>query len=121
MKNFLWLSFFFLLIACSKPLPKFENLDLENWRNDKHGCKGVRLKSQGALNAQKEKLLALDETKIMKLLGRPDENELYKRNQKFYRYYLQGSARCNDSVSSPLKLILRFNAMGLCKEVSIEP
>lgn len=74
----------------------------------------------GALKEQKNKLLALDEMEIINLLGRPDENELYKRNQKFYHYFLEPAESCAPSAKKPVKLILRFTAMGLVNEVAVE-
>jgi hypothetical protein len=59
--------------------------------------------------------------KVVELLGRPDQNELYTRNQKFYYYFIQPAPDCGgskDSISS--RLVIRFNAMGLAKEVSVE-
>lgn len=76
-----------LLSSCGKPLPDFENLDLSLWKEDKNACLGDRAKSIASLGEQTDKLKALSETEIIKLLGRPDQNELYKRNQKFYRYF----------------------------------
>lgn len=73
-----------------------------------------------AMKAEKEKLLSLNELQIVELLGRPDQNELYKRNQKFYYYFLQPSPDCPAPAPEALRLVIRFNAMGLAKEVSIE-
>ena len=72
------------------------------------------------LQVEKEKLLALDEKEVIKVLGRPDRNELFKRNQKFYYYFLQPAPECNLGNDNPQKLVVRFNAMGLAKEVVIE-
>ena len=71
------------------------------------------------LTEQKDELKGLSEGDIIKLLGRPDRNELYKRNQKFYYYDLEPGKVC-DSTLTNQQLILRFNAMGRAKEVSIE-
>lgn len=58
---------------------------------------------------------------IVELLGRPDRNELYKRNQKFYYYYLTPAPECaNYNANSSTRLAIRFNAMGLAKEIMIE-
>lgn len=75
-----------------------------------------------ALQSQSEKLLALSEQEIIDLLGKPDENELFKRNQKFYYYFLEPSKACNltSRESDPERLVIRFNAIGLAKEVSVE-
>jgi hypothetical protein len=109
----------FTLLGCGKPLPQLDNLDLEKWKNDKFACLHDREKMIESFTAQIEKLKGLSQDDIVKLLGRPDENELYKRNQKFFYYYLTPGKKCaNDSVAQ--KLSLRFNAMGFAKEVLIE-
>jgi hypothetical protein len=109
----------FLLVCCGRPLPTLDSINLEKWKQDKNGCLGYRAESIDRLNAQKEKLRGLSQDEIVQLLGRPDQNELYKRNQKFFFYALSPGKTCGtDSVSK--KLSLRFNAMGLAKEVIIE-
>lgn len=112
----------FMFFSCgSKRLPSLDQVDLDVWKNDKLGCAGKRVTMKDALDEQTEKLLALDEREIISLLGRPDENELYKRNQKFYYYFIEPSKKCTASASNnPKKLVIRFNAIGLAKEASVE-
>jgi hypothetical protein len=117
--NFKSLFLFVFLVACTKPLPTLEGIDLSAWKNDKFGCNGVRFAMSSKMISQKEKLLSLNETQIVNLLGKPDVNELYKRNEKFYRYYLTDGPSCT-TTASPQYLNLRFNAMGLMKEVVLE-
>ena len=116
-----WVSLVVLLIAgCGKPLPSFDHVNLKAWKEDKNGCKYLRMTMDSSLVAQKQKLLALDEKQIIALLGKPDQNELYKRNQKFYRYFISPAAACGDSTGVSKALTIRFNAVGLAKEISIE-
>jgi outer membrane protein assembly factor BamE (lipoprotein component of BamABCDE complex) len=121
---FKWLSLIIVLLilsGCGKELPEFENLDLEQWKKDKNACGTYRVEYNETFQSQKKKLLALKEMQIVELLGRPDRNELYKRNQKFYYYYLKPSPDCSTYNSeSNARLAIRFNAMGLAKEVMIE-
>ena len=70
--------------------------------------------------SQKNKLLALSEKQVVALLGKPDQNELYKRNQKFYSYFITPASSCNHATTTAKVLRVRFNAMGLAKEVNIE-
>lgn len=112
---------FFLLCSCGRPLPEMDGMDVAAWANDKNGCAGTREKMSEALLSQKEKLLALSELDIVEVLGKPDQQELYKRNQKFYYYYIKPSADCGlSSDSASLRLVIRFNAMGLAKEIVTE-
>jgi hypothetical protein len=110
---------FFILLACGKPLPTFENLDIAKWKEDKAACGKVRLETMEELTRQKDKLKGLSQDDIVELLGRPDQNELYKRNQKFFYYLLSPGKACG-SDSTAHRLSLRFNAMGFAKEVMVE-
>lgn len=109
-----------ILSGCGKETPELTGVDLQAWKEDKHGCEGKRTAMTEAIRQQKNKLLGLDEMAIVKMLGKPDRNELYRRNQKFYRYFLQPSEACASPEKMPLQLIIRFNAMGLAKETMIE-
>lgn len=110
----------FILVSCGKPLPTIEGIELRAWQQDKDACNGKRTATISLLREQKNKLLGLDEMKVVKLLGKPDENELYKRNEKFFHYFLEPSEKCNTrGKKAPLRLNIRFNAMGLAKEVLV--
>ena len=107
-----------LFTACERPLPTIEGIDVLKWKNDKNGCQGERKLMRASLEQQKTKLQGLSESQIIKLLGRPDQNELYKRNQKFYYYWITGSDCSKDSIK--LKLGIRFTAMSIAKEISFD-
>lgn len=109
-----------LLFSCGKAIPELKDIDLSEWKNDSNGCNGYRSSTQTSLQTQRDVLLGLDEMQLVSLLGRPDEQELYKRNQKFYYYHLTASSLCDPPVSISQRLIIRFNAVGLAKEVIIE-
>lgn len=111
---------FMLLISCGKELPKLEGFDTDEWKKDKNACQGVRQSMEGMLRKELVKLKGLAEMDVIKLLGRPDQNELYKRNQKFYYYSITPGPGCVGADSVAIKLVLRFNAMGYAQLVSIE-
>ncbi len=122
MQRYNWFNLVFVLFlmgSCGKPLPSLDNINLSVWKEDLNGCTGKRLEMQQSIAGQKDKLLALDEKQLIKLLGRPDQNELYKRNQKFYTYFISPAPSCNAPSSGSIKLIVRFNAMGLANEVTV--
>lgn len=110
---------FLLCIGCTKTLPTLEGVDTERWRADKNACLGYRHDTEDALTREKDKLKGLSEMDIVDLLGRPDKNELYKRNQKFYCYYVSPGPDCDNAVELPTQLIIRFNAMGYAQLVSV--
>lgn len=120
MKNVFVLLSLVLLSSCSTPLPSLENIDSALWKDDRHGCKGDRKKMINAIGEQREKLLTLKEMQIVQLLGRPDGNELFERNQKFYTYNLTPGKNCGVQDSVSVQLEIRFNAMGIAKEVQVK-
>ncbi len=109
-------------MSCGSKRVAFDNIDMEQWRTDRKACEGVRMQTKDTFVAQKHRLLSLSEADIVANLGNPDRQELYKRNQKFYYYYLEPAHDCRaaDSTARPLRLAIRFNAMGLAKEVRAE-
>lgn len=117
-----WLSILLVsfCVSCDKPLPTLEGMDLEQWRQDKNACGKVRTGMRDAVDSQKEKLLALDQMQVVELLGRPDQNELSSRSQKFFYYFIEPGPSCGTSDSAAVRLVIRFNAVGLAKEVAVE-
>jgi hypothetical protein len=110
----------FFVFSCGKSLPELEGIDPQVWKEDRNGCAHKRESMTAAIKKEKNKLLALNELEIIQVLGRPDRNELFKRNQKFYYYFLEPAEECSTHGDAPLKLSIRFNAMGLAKEVVVE-
>ncbi len=108
-----------ILAACSKPIPTLEGVDLTKWKDDKNACSGDRQSMAIAVKTESQKLKGLSEMDVVDLLGRPDENELYKRNQKFFYYYITAGPDCPEHGTIPSKLIIRFNAMGYAQLVSV--
>lgn len=122
MNTFRSLSLFLFLFcfSCDKPLPELKGIDAVKWKEDKNGCNQVRSSMKSAIDREKGKLLALNQVQIVKLLGQPDRNELSTRNQKFFFYFLAPGPGCENGGESADRLAIRFNAMGLAKEVAIE-
>lgn len=124
MRNFKWCSLILgavALLSCAKDLPSLEGVDPPMWKEDRNGCSGRRSSMKAAILREKEKLLATDEMQVVELLGMPDRQELLKRNQKFYYYFMEPAAGCDSgTVESPEKLVIRFNATGLVKSVLVE-
>lgn len=109
----------FLLSACSKPLPTLEGIDLDKWKDDKNGCLGIRQSMEEAIQREHSKLKGLSEMDIIEMLGRPDQNELYKRNQKFFYYYIRPGNMCSNPEPTFVRLEIRFNAMGYAQLVAV--
>jgi hypothetical protein len=109
-----------LLIACGKSGPAIEGFDRAVWKNDQNGCGAHRATLSEVVLKNKDQLLGLGEMDIISVLGNPDQWELYSRNQKFYRYYLEPNEKCGSPSLHPKRLVVRFNAVGLAKEITLE-
>ncbi len=119
MKNILLITFIAALSACgSSPAPSY--IDIEQWTADHNGCMGYRKTVMEEHPELTDDLKGLSEETILQWLGKPDKNELYKRNQKFYIYLLDAGPACNGSVSNGGNdLHIRFSATNRAKEVMI--
>jgi outer membrane protein assembly factor BamE (lipoprotein component of BamABCDE complex) len=125
MLRYVWFGITLIAVlesSCGKSLPVLDGIDRQAWKDDKNACAEKRTEMIDRITAQKEKLLGLTEVELVELLGKPDRNELYKRNQKFYYYFVQPSEKCIDQLKNkhPAQLVVRFNAVGLAKEVSVD-
>ncbi len=117
------LSFF----GC-KQVEKLDEVDIKIWKNDKLACKNERKNMVKPIVNQKEKLKGLGQNAIMKLLGKPDYQELQGRNQRTYIYFYEKGEPCekpnnvinyaNLSTSKILKI--RFNATDMVNEVTMQ-
>lgn len=102
-----------LLYSCYST-PTIEGFDPEEW-NQEINCESNRLGSARLLLTHEEELLALNQNEITALLGKPDEHELYDRNQKFFYFNL--TEKCD---SLPIqRLSFRFDALGRVNEINI--
>lgn len=110
----------FITLSCSNDHATLGTIDLWKWKDDKNACSGDRTQSIEEFQRHKNELLGLSESEIVEMLGKPDQNELYTRNQKFYYFFLEPTSDCPAAVENPRKLVVRFNAVGLAKEISIQ-
>jgi hypothetical protein len=109
-----------LLLSCGGKTPTFDTIDSTQWKHDRNACSGYRQGIRLAIENDIAKLKGLSENDLFSLLGRPDQNELYKRNQKFYSYFLTPGPACAVPDTVVHRLILRFNAMGYAQQVTVE-
>lgn len=122
MKNTSILLFALLLIAsisCSKP-NDLGDFDTEKWQADIKGCKGDRAEMIDDLIKVKAKFLGLYQKTIIKALGQPEDQELYKRSQTFYVYYIDPAPSCENTVEEPRVFEVRFTSLGIANEVNIK-
>ncbi len=118
--------FFFLLLAmgglisCSGAIDAGD-VNLENWKSDRDGCKGLRLKELEAFKAVKNNFLGADNQALIKTFGRPDRVELVDKSQSFFFYFVEASDDCQgvESEKEPLRVLFRMNAISKVSEVTV--
>jgi hypothetical protein len=120
MRRSLLLSAFVVCLSCSRPIPELTDINLDQWKNDFKGCKGLRSPFTESLRSQKDKLKGLSERDLVALLGRPDRNDLSEHHGKSYQYFIAPGPGCEGVDSVGLSLTVRFNATGVSREVAIE-
>ena len=120
----LMIPFFFLLLtvgatSCSPQL-ETGSINLENWKNDRNGCKGLRIQDLEELEKLRNTFLEANNQQLIKTFGRPDRVELYDKSQSFFYYFLEPSDACADiKEKEPLKVLFRLNAINRVSEVTI--
>jgi hypothetical protein len=117
----LFLSLIFLtLFACSEKL-NTGNMNIENWKADRYGCKGLRIQDLEELQKIKNTFLGANNQSIIMTFGRPDRVELMDKSQSFFFYFLEPSNGCESvkTEKEPLRVLFRMNAVNKVSEVNI--
>ncbi|WP_026951608.1 hypothetical protein [Algoriphagus mannitolivorans] len=111
----IWTSF-----SCSSPLDAGK-INLENWKADRYGCKGLRIQDLEELRAIKNNFLGADNQALIKTFGRPDRVDLMDKSQSFFFYFLEPSKECDgvEIEKEPLRVLFRLNAISKVSEVTI--
>ncbi len=109
-----------LQLTYCKRKKTIENFDSETWIEDQYGCGGSRLELMNDLLKVKFKLRGKKTSEIEDILGKPEGIELYKRDQKYYIYFMESNENCSGTLKeNPLKLYVRFSAVGIANEFTI--
>ncbi|MEO9484817.1 MAG: hypothetical protein ABJG47_15260 [Ekhidna sp.] len=117
MKNCLLIIGLLFLASCYKTLT-MEGFDKEKWSNYESDCSTYRMDVVNLIVENQEVLLKGTQNDVESLLGRPGENELYDRNQKFFHYRLTPPDTCG-SYETIQYLSVRFNAIGRANLVQV--
>jgi outer membrane protein assembly factor BamE (lipoprotein component of BamABCDE complex) len=97
------------------------SFDNDSWKADANGCKKIRIGIYKEIIESQNEILGLTNKQIIRILGNPERNELYSRNQKFFIYQISPSPKCNNTNNiETLFLFIRFNAVGLSQEVFVQ-
>ena len=121
-KQMLCLTLAGLFAQCGPAPDQFGKLNLKKWRGDRGGCAGIRATLLPGFRAEIQNLKGKTANTIGDLLGRPDINQIADRNQKFYIYFLEEGAHCENPVakSSSRSVAIRMSAIGLATEVTFQ-
>jgi hypothetical protein len=108
------------VFSCSSPLDA-GNVNLENWKSDRDGCKGLRMQELEAFQAVKNTFLGADNQALIKTFGRPDRVELVDKSQSFFFYFIEPSGDCEgvETEKEPLRVLFRMNAISKVSEVNV--
>ncbi len=123
MKNSVLLIVLFLfswLSSCSSAVDA-GNIDLDNWKSDRYGCKGLRMQDLEEFRTIKNQFLGIDNQALIKTFGRPDRVELVDKSQSFFFYFIEPSSDCSgfEQKKEPLRVLFRLNALSKVSEVTI--
>ncbi len=115
------LFFFSLWLSQCQNVQSIEGLDTASWKADRHACKQIRTGLEGSFMENKNKLMGYSQQEIGKILGKPDEVDLYKRSQKFFIYYIVPGKQCEGTNPNgrPRSLYIRFSAINVSNEVFV--
>ncbi|MFC5623721.1 hypothetical protein [Algoriphagus winogradskyi] len=97
------------------------SMNMENWKADHYGCKGLRMQDLEELERLKNTFLGVDNQALIKTFGRPDRVELVDKSQTFFFYFLEPSNACEgvEIEKEPLRVLFRLNAISKVSEVTI--
>lgn len=114
------IALFFQFTSCTSKVAA-GNVNLENWKNDRYGCKGLRIQDIEEFRKIKNDFLGINNQELIKTFGRPDRVELFDKSQSFFYYFLEPSNECDgvDIEKEPLKVLFRMNAISKVSEVTI--
>jgi hypothetical protein len=120
MKKYFLLSLLLpLFIACSEPT-RMEGFDSSAWQQDKNGCQEKRSQMISDFDGIRRELYGRPESEIKDILGKPDAEQLMRRGQRVFIYYLEPGAHCNErnKLSEANRAEVRFNALHKVSEIT---
>lgn len=95
-----------------------DGFDKDKWMSYEDNCSTYRLEVSDLIIEKQDVILEGTQNEVESLLGKPEEHELYDRNQKFFHYRLTPPDSCNDE--EILKFLsIRFNAIGRANLVQV--
>ena len=107
----------------NKKAPEIKGMNYSLWKNDKYGCKSDRENLVDLIISNRDKFLKYNQNQIINILGKPENQTLYERGQKFFYYYVKYHPKCDKKNALPeeeqIKLEIRFDALNRSKEIFV--
>ena len=107
----------------NKKAPEIKGMNYSLWKNDKYGCKSDRENLVDLIISNRDKFLKYNQNQIINILGKPENQTLYERGQKFFYYYIKYHPECDKKNALPeeeqIKLEIRFDALNRSKEIFV--
>jgi tetrahydromethanopterin S-methyltransferase subunit H len=119
MKKHLFIPLLCLLLGCSKQA-RMEGFDSQKWQQDKKGCQDQRRTMVREFDTIRLELYGRDENDVKDILGKPDAEQLMRRGQRVFIYYLEPGAHCTErnKLSEANRAEVRFNALNKVSEIT---
>ncbi len=114
-----YLVIYFLLSSCEKIEIETQQFSSKQWKSDKSGCNGQRLKMRSALMDVQDLVKGKPESQVVEILGKPDGVDLFKRGQKFFIYQINNPACKADTALPAIYAEIRFNSIDIASELSL--
>lgn len=112
-----WLVIILFFYSC-QPANPWKGFDSQSWKTDNKGCDGARLKQYEWVLINKNELMGKSSTDVKAIFGKPNENELYTRSQRFFHYDILNGQVC-DNGDDFWRLSIRFDALNRVNEISL--
>ncbi|PVY40827.1 hypothetical protein C8E01_106169 [Pontibacter virosus] len=108
-----------MFVGCADPA-RISGFDSEKWQQDKKGCKGHRSTMVQDFDAIRRDLYGRPEAEVKDILGKPDAEQLMRRGQRVFIYYLEPGSHCNErnKLSEANRAEVRFNALSKVSEIT---
>lgn len=105
-----------VIFSCSQK-PILQGFDSQKWQEDADGCNSQRKEQADEVLNRKAELVGLGQNAIVEIFGKPNRHELHSRNKKAFVYFVDGGPDCLDQKEIAGKLVIRFNGIGMVKEI----
>lgn len=119
MRRLLFIPLLCVVLSCSQKA-SIAGFDSDNWKKDKKGCQAQRSTLLHDFDTIRLALYGKPENDIKDILGKPDAEQLMRRGQRVFIYYLEPGSQCSErnKLSEANRIEVRFNALQKVSEIT---